>query len=129
MSRRIESFEEFWPFYVREHSKKLTRQIHFAGTTLALGCLAGGLLTRHRWLLLAAPVVGYGPAWLSHLLIEKNRPASFTHPAWSLAADFIMWGKMLAGTMDDEVTAVLEADHVAATRAQRPDFVNDHSVN
>src|SRR5689334_17385313 len=116
MDKRFESFDEFWPFYVREHKKKLTRQLHFVGTSLALGCLATGLMTRQRWLLLAAPFAGYGPAWFSHFFIEKNRPATFKYPLWSLAADFVMWGKMIAGTMDDEVAAALEAE-----RASDPD--------
>ncbi len=108
MSRDIETFDEFWPFYVRAHSKKLTRQFHFAGTSLALAAAAAGIFTRHKWLLLAAPVVGYGPAWVSHFFIEKNRPATFGHPGWSLMADFVMWGKTLAGTMDHEVQQILE---------------------
>lgn len=130
MSERIESFEEFWPFYVRQHSKKLTRQLHFVGTTLAVGCAALGLLTRRRWLLLAAPVAGYGPAWLSHFLVEKNRPATFSYPAWSLAADFIMWGKMLAGTMDDEVAAVLEVERARAAEVNvRTNMATDGTLN
>lgn len=103
----METFEEFWPFYVREHRKKLTRQFHFVGTTLALGCAAGALLTRRRWLLALAPIAGYGPAWFSHFFVEKNRPATFKHPLWSLQADFVMWAKMLRGTMDAEVERVL----------------------
>lgn len=104
---RFQSFEEFWPFYVKEHSKKSTRILHFVGTTGAMGCVAGAVLLRKPWLLLAAPVVGYGPAWFSHFFIEKNRPATFTYPAWSLRADFVMWKKTLDGTMDAEVERVL----------------------
>jgi hypothetical protein len=129
MSDRIESFEEFWPYYVRQHSKKLTRQLHFVGTTLALGCAAAGLVTRRRWLLLLAPVVGYGPAFLSHFLVEKNRPATFRYPAWSLAADFIMWGKTLAGTMDDEVTAVLEVDRIRDETEVRTNMATDGTLH
>ncbi|MBK7584268.1 MAG: DUF962 domain-containing protein [Myxococcales bacterium] len=130
MKKRIESFEEFWPFYVRQHSRKLTRQFHFVGTTLAVGCAAAGLLSRSRALLLAAPVAGYGPAWFSHFFVEKNRPATFSYPAWSLAADFIMWGKMLAGTMDDEVAAVLEVERVASVESSvRPNMATDGTLN
>ena len=129
MNERFDSFEEFWPFYVREHSKKLTRQLHFAGTTAALCCLAGGLLGRRPWLIALAPVAGYGPAWLSHLLIQKNRPATFRHPLFSLAADFVMWGKMIAGTMDDEVAAVLEVDRSVAPAAPRPTPATDPTLN
>ena len=105
----IETFEQFWDFYVDQHKKKATRALHFVGTTAAIGCLAGGLLTKRRWLLLMAPVVGYGPAWLSHFLIEKNRPASFAYPLWSLQADFLMWWKTLSGTMQAEVDRVGQA--------------------
>ena len=106
--QRYGSFEEFWPHYVRAHSKKLTRQVHVAGTTLALACAAGGLLTKHRWLLLVAPAVAYGPAFLSHFLIEGNTPLTFGHPLWSAKADLLMWVKTLDGTMDAEVERILE---------------------
>ncbi len=133
MERRIESFDEFWPFYVCEHRNKLTRQFHFVGTTLALSALAGGLATRHKWLLAVAPVVGYGPAWFSHFFIEKNRPATFTYPKWSLMADFVMWGKMLAGTMDAEVEQILkivEGDVPRDAEPEiRPNMATDGTLN
>lgn len=100
--RRYETFEEFWPFYVRQHSKQTTRTMHFVGTTAALACVVGGLLTKRRWLLALAPAAGYGPAWVSHFFVEGNRPATFTYPVWSLRADLVMWWKTLAGTMDEE---------------------------
>ena len=101
----IETFEQFWDFYVGEHKEKATRILHFVGTTAAMGCVATGLLTKRRWLILVALLAGYGPAWFSHFFIEGNRPATFKYPLWSLKADFIMWGKMIAGTMDAEVEA------------------------
>ena len=112
------SFDEFWPFYVKEHQKKTTRILHFIGTTGAITCVAGGLLTKRRWLLAVAPVVGYGPAWISHFFVEGNKPASFKHPLWSLRADLVMWSKMVRFQMDEEVARVLreEAEQVAAHR-------------
>jgi hypothetical protein len=101
------TFEEFWPFYVKEHSKKATRILHFIGTTGAMACVAGGLLTKRRWLLALAPVVGYGGAWVSHFFIEGNKPATFKYPLWSLRADFVMWSKMVRFQMSDEVERVL----------------------
>lgn len=88
------NFEEFWPHYLGEHSKPATRILHFIGTSAALACIAGGVFTKHRWLCALAPVVGYGPAWIGHFFIENNRPATFTHPVWSLRADFRMWWQM-----------------------------------
>jgi hypothetical protein len=131
MEKRIESFDEFWPFYVREHSNKLTRQMHFVGTSLAVACVAGALVGRKHWLLLAAPIAGYGPAWISHFFIEKNRPASFKYPLWSLQADLVMWGKMLAGTMDGEVERVLAQNgHARVEETElRPNVAPNGSVN
>lgn len=108
------SFEEFWPFYVKEHSKKTTRMLHFAGTTAAMACVAGAVLLKKRWLLLAAPIVGYGPSWIGHFFVEKNRPATFKYPLWSLRADFVMWGKIARGEMDAEVERVLAEDEQRA---------------
>jgi hypothetical protein len=104
---QFRTFEEFWPFYVKEHQKKATRALHFVGTTAAMACVAGGLLTKRRWLLAVAPFAGYGPAWVSHFFIEGNRPASFKYPVWSLRADLVMWSKMVRFKMSDEVERVL----------------------
>ncbi len=116
---RFKSFEEFWPYYVKEHSKKSTRVLHFIGTTAAMACVAGGLLTKRRWLLAVAPFAGYGPAWVSHFFIEKNRPATFTYPLWSLKADLVMWSKMAMGKMDAEVQRVLAADEAVKDASEK----------
>lgn len=132
MSEKIESFEEFWDFYVSEHANANTRRLHFVGTTLAVSCAALGLLTRRRWLLLVAPIFGYGPAWFSHFFVEKNKPASFKYPAWSLKADFIMWWKMATGAMDAEVERVLRKTEEAAAEqpaAATESAAVDHAVN
>lgn len=128
---RIETFEEFWDYYVGEHAEKATRVLHFLGTTAALGLLAGGLLTRRRWLLLLAPIAGYGPAWFSHFFVEKNRPATFTYPLWSLQADLVMWWKMVTGTMDAEVerVAAKRAAPVAAAASEAPGPMPSSVVN
>jgi hypothetical protein len=107
MMERLKTFEEFWPFYVSEHSRSTTRALHFAGTTMVLGALVAALAQRSAWWLLAAPVLGYGPAWVAHFFVEKNRPATFTHPWWSLRGDFRMWRLMLAGKMGPEVDRAL----------------------
>ncbi len=106
----FESFDDFWPFYVKEHRSKANRALHFAGTTLALGAVAAAVVTRRPLLLLAAPILGYGPAWVGHFFVEQNRPASFKHPVWSFMGDFKMYGLMLRGKMSAEVARVLDAD-------------------
>lgn len=100
---KINTYEEFWPYYVRAHTHPSNRMLHFAGTTAAITLAAAAILSRKPKLLLAAPIVGYGAAWIGHFGIEKNVPATFGHPLWSLASDFVMWWKMAAGTMDAEV--------------------------
>ena len=99
---RLKTFEDFWPFYVSEHSRDATRALHFAGTTLVLLAVAAAVV-RSPWWLAAAPFLGYGPAWISHGFVEKNRPATFTYPLWSLMGDFRMWWLMLRGRMGPEL--------------------------
>ena len=97
------SFAEFWPFYLREHSRPGTRALHFAGTGLVL-LLAAAAAASGEWRLLAVlPAAGYGFAWLSHAVVERNRPATFTHPLWSLAADFRMFSLWISGRLDGEL--------------------------
>ena len=85
---RSKSYREFWPRYLDEHRRGATRVLHLAGTCLALFLLAG-----------AAPVCGYAFAWLGHAFAERNRPATFTHPWWSLVSDFRMLFTWLAGRL------------------------------
>ena len=106
---RIASFDEFWPYYVGEHLEPMTRRLHFIGTAAAVACVAAAIATRRPALALGALVAGYGPAWFSHFVIVKNRPATFTYPEWSLLADFKMWGLMVVGEMDAEVEKVKAA--------------------
>ena len=91
------SYEEFWPYYVAMHSRPATRWVHLAGTLTGAAVTVAGVLTR-RWALLPAlAVVGYGTAWPSHWLIERNNPASFGHPLWSFRGDLGMIATMLTG--------------------------------
>lgn len=100
---RINSYRGFWPYYLREHAQPLTRAVHFLGTGLASAALLAGLLSGQAWLFVVALLAGYGPAWLGHFFIEKNRPATFTYPLWSLVSDFRMAWTWLTGHLDDEL--------------------------
>jgi hypothetical protein len=107
--RERKSFEEFWPYYVAEHSKEGTRALHYAGTTAGLA-IAATLLARGKWRWLPlAFIPGYAAAWAGHYLIEKNRPATFKHPLWSFLADHKMLALRLAGKMETEVERAMEA--------------------
>jgi hypothetical protein len=104
---RFTTFAEFWPFYVKEHSRPATRLLHFLGSSLAIVIVAAAIVWRQWWLLVAVPLVGYGFAWISHFGIEHNRPATFGYPLWSLAADWKMWLLILTGRMGREVDRIV----------------------
>jgi hypothetical protein len=103
MAGTIQTYREFWPFYLKEHSKPSTRMIHFIGTALVFVALAAASATRIWWLLLLMPVAGYGFAWFAHFFVEHNRPATFTYPFWSLYSDFRMFFVWLAGGLGGEL--------------------------
>ena len=101
---RYESFEEFWPYYLSEHRNPVCRGLHYVGTSTGIAVLGLGILTLNPFALPAALVTGYGGAWVGHFIIEKNRPATFKYPRWSLMADFKMLGLAVRGRMSAEVT-------------------------
>ena len=100
---RYQSFEEFWPFYVTEHRHPLNRALHFVGSTTAAAVALTGVVTLNPLLVAAAPVVGYGAAWVGHFFVEKNKPATFEAPLWSLISDYRMCGLFLTGRLGDEL--------------------------
>lgn len=99
----VGSYAEFWPVYLREHAKPATRAWHFLGMTLVLVALALFLSGQGWGWLIAVPIAGYGPAWLSHFLVEHNKPASFHYPLWSVISDARMYGLWLTGRLGAEL--------------------------
>lgn len=95
--RKFDSLAAFYPFYLGEHQNRVCRRLHFAGSSLVLGCLAALLLSGQWFWLPLAFVCGYGFAWIGHFLFEKNRPATFKHPLYSFASDWIMYKDILTG--------------------------------
>ncbi|GAB6196121.1 Mpo1-like protein [Lysobacter xanthus] len=94
---RFESFREFYPFYLSEHSHPVSRRLHFVGSWGVLAFIAAAAFTRDARWLLGAPLCGYGFAWIGHFMFEKNRPATFRHPLWSLMGDWAMFVDVLRG--------------------------------
>ncbi len=94
---RFASFEAFYPYYIHEHSNRTCRRIHVIGTGFVVLAFVMFLLTRTAWWLLAMPLVGYGFAWAGHFFFEKNRPATFKYPLWSLMGDFRLFWETLSG--------------------------------
>lgn len=120
MSGRSANYQEFWPRYLREHAQPRTRALHYLGTGLATAALVVCLLSRRYRLVPLVLVLGYGPAWIGHTAFEKNRPATFTHPFWSLVSDYRMAWDWLTGRLDRELAkAGVPSFDTPGTRKQK----------
>jgi hypothetical protein len=97
--KRYQSFGEFFPYYLSEHSNPVNRALHYVGTLGAVVLYVVAIATWGIWPAIAAPFAGYGCAWIGHFFVEKNRPATFTYPLWSLFGDFVMLFLFLTGRL------------------------------
>lgn len=93
--KRYQSLREFYPFYLTEHKKSTTRWLHFIGTGLVIISFIVFLIQLNWWYFAAIPFLGYGFAWVGHFFFEKNKPATFQYPGYSLASDFLMFWDLL----------------------------------
>jgi hypothetical protein len=105
----IDNYAEFWDFYVLEHSQPMTRYFHFVGTTLGMVMVAWFIKGGDYLYIPLGFVVAYAFAWFSHFFIEKNTPATFKYPFWSLISDYKMVWYMLTGRMNGELERILAA--------------------
>lgn len=104
MAAEISTFADFWSFYVGQHRRQGTRVLHFAGTSAGLLCFARAFASGDGAFFLWGLIASYALAWIGHFAIEKNRPATFEHPWWSLLGDLKMYGLMWRGEMTAQVT-------------------------
>ena len=103
MAERIRTYREFWPHYLREHARPETRAAHLAGTAVASVSLFALFVTGNPWLIPVALAGGYGPAWFGHFFLERNRPATFSYPLWSLVSDYRMALTWVGGQLEAEL--------------------------
>ena len=95
--RSFPSFREFYAFYLSEHANRMSRRLHFFGTSIACVLMVAALTTPFHWLAGVGILQGYAFAWVGHFFFEHNRPATFKHPAFSLMGDWRLWWEMLTG--------------------------------
>ena len=95
--QRFSSFREFYPFYLSEHANPVSRRLHFIGSFGVLAFVIAALLTGDARWFIGAPLCGYGFAWVGHFVFEKNRPATFRHPLYSLMGDWVMFKDICVG--------------------------------
>ena len=106
MNNQPANYTEFWDFYLAEHSRPLTRALHFAGTSLAIILLVWFILRGTWYYFPLCLVVGYAFAWISHFFVEHNKPATFKYPIWSFISDYKMMWYMLTGRISREVKRI-----------------------
>jgi hypothetical protein len=97
MAESYAHFRDFYPFYLGEHRDRNCRRLHFLGSSLVLLVLIVVLATGRWYGLWLLPLIGYGFAWVGHFFFEKNRPATFKHPLYSLIGDWVMFRDILIG--------------------------------
>jgi hypothetical protein len=95
--QRYGSFAKFYPFYLSEHANRVSRRLHFVGSSIAAGLIVAAWVSRLWWLLAIAVAEGYAFAWVGHFFFERNRPATFKYPVFSLMGDWRMWWEILIG--------------------------------
>lgn len=103
--KKYKSFWSFYPFYLSEHKNTRNRRLHFIGTLLIFVCIIAGIVTGRWFWLILIPIVGYGFAWFGHFFFEKNKPATFTYPLYSLGSDFVMFWHIITGQIDKKMNS------------------------
>ena len=95
--KKFRSFSEFYPYYLSEHGDPVNRRLHFFGSLLSVIVILFVIVTQTWIAIILVPIVGYGFAWIGHYFVEKNKPATFTYPLYSLMGDWVMFKDILTG--------------------------------
>lgn len=101
--KKYKNFRSFYPYYLTEHADVTNRILHFAGTAALLIILIIAVVLQKWWMLVLIPLCGYGFAWAGHFFVEKNKPATFTYPLYSLGSDFVMFWHILIGQINQKL--------------------------
>jgi hypothetical protein len=112
--KKYKTLKDFYPYYLTEHQDKRCQAMHFIGTGILLLIAIAMFATQTWWFFFLIPLVGYGFAWIGHFVFEKNKPATFQYPGFSLASDFIMFYHILTGQIDRKVAEARKVIHGAA---------------
>ena len=106
--KKYKTFWDFYPYYLTEHQDPVCRELHFTGTMSLIIIFFSAISTQHWWMFALIPVVGYGFAWVGHFVFEKNKPATFQYPLYSLGSDFVMFWHILTDKIDAQLTRARE---------------------
>ena len=112
MEKKYKTFWSFYPYYLTEHRNTTSRTLHFIGTFLLIICLVTGVVTGKWFWFAVIPLVGYGFAWVGHFFFEKNKPATFIYPLYSLGSDFVMFWHTLTGQINKKMN---EAERIVSS--------------
>ncbi|ORZ15348.1 hypothetical protein BCR42DRAFT_416913 [Absidia repens] len=93
----FKTFDAFYPYYLSEHCHRTNRRLHLIGTSISILVFILAILKKRPKFLLAGLIQGYVWAWVGHFVFEKNKPATFKYPAYSLRGDFKMWAEVISG--------------------------------
>src|ERR1051325_7182299 len=115
MERHFNSYDEFFLHYLRQHRDPQNRQLHAFGTALGLIVVGASLFLHHPLFALLFPPVGYSFAWFGHLVVERNKPATWEHPWWSFISDFRMLGLMLTGRLGSWLARADQQSSIASS--------------
>ncbi|MEM6992989.1 MAG: DUF962 domain-containing protein [Myxococcota bacterium] len=114
MSKRFETFDEFWPFYLGEHRNPVCRGLHIWGSSLGVATLVGGIVTMTWWSFPLAMTIGYAHAWVGHFFFEHNKPATFQAPWFSFMGDWKMIALFYRGKLSAELERLYGSTHPTA---------------